>query len=232
MADTLPPAAPSVRISRLNRSYKNAHLQNVDVLVDFDLELRDGESLAITGPSGSGKSTLLHILGTLDRPDSGEVEIAGQRPFELADDALAAFRHRHVGFVFQEHFLLPQYSVLENVLLPTLVTRREAGTAERARRLLERVGLGGRLEHRPTELSGGERQRVAFARALINQPRLLLCDEPTGSLDPKTAKQVADLLFELHQAENTTLVVVTHSLELASRFPRRIEIQDGRCSPI
>jgi lipoprotein-releasing system ATP-binding protein len=221
----------TVRLSRVSRSYRNAHLQKVDVLVDFDLELEAGESLAITGPSGSGKSTLLHILGTLDRPDSGEVEIAGQRPFELDDDALAAFRHRHIGFVFQEHFLLPQYSVLENVLLPTLVARREAGTADRARRLLDRVGLSGRLEHRPAELSGGERQRVAFARALVGQPQLLLCDEPTGSLDPKTARQVADLLFELHQAENTTLVVVTHSLELAARFPRRIEIQDGKCSP-
>jgi lipoprotein-releasing system ATP-binding protein len=221
----------AVRLNRVSRSYRNAHLQKVDVLVDFDLELEAGESLAITGPSGSGKSTLLHILGTLDRPDSGEVEIAGKRPFELDDDDLAAFRHRHIGFVFQEHFLLPQYSVLENVLLPTLVARREAGTADRARRLLDRVGLAGRLEHRPAELSGGERQRVAFARALVGQPQLLLCDEPTGSLDPKTARQVADLLFELHQAENTTLVVVTHSLELAARFPRRIEIQDGKCSP-
>ena len=222
----------SVRIRELTKSYTNAHLQKVEVLSSFDLDLFRGDQLAITGPSGSGKSTLLHILGTLDRPDTGEVEIAGQHPFALDDDALAAFRHRHIGFVFQDHFLLPQYSVLENVLLPTLVERRQAGTSERARLLLDRVGLGHRLDHRPAELSGGERQRVAFARALIQQPELLLCDEPTGSLDPKTARQIADLLFEVHQAEKTTLVVVTHSLELAARFPRRIEIKDGRCSTI
>lgn len=225
-------ASLAVSVRHLQRSYRNAHLQKVDVLVDCSLELRRGELLAITGPSGSGKSTLLHILGTLDRPDSGEVEIAGQRPFELDDDALAAFRHRHVGFLFQDHFLLPQYSVLENVLLPTLAGRPTASAAERARRLLERVGLGQRLDHRPAELSGGERQRVAIARALICAPGLLLCDEPTGSLDPKTARQIADLLFEVQEAEGATLVVVTHSQELAARFPRRIEIQDGRCSPI
>ena len=224
--------APSVRISRLDKSYRNAHLEQVQVLSGFDLVLQPGDSLAVTGPSGSGKSTLLHILGTLDRPDSGEVEIAGGRPFELGDDQLAAFRHRHIGFVFQEHFLLPQYSVLENVLLPTLIGRQAEGAAERARQLLERVGLGKRLDHRPAELSGGERQRVAVARALVNDPELLLCDEPTGSLDPKTARQIAELLFEIHQAERKTLVVVTHSQELASRFPRRIEIQDGRCSVI
>lgn len=235
MQDTPAPSdsrVASVRIRELTKSYQNAHLQKVEVLTRFELDLYRGDQLAITGPSGSGKSTLLHILGTLDRPDSGEVEIAGQRPFVLDDDALAAFRHRHIGFVFQDHFLLPQYSVLENVLLPTLVERRQAGTSDRARQLLDRVGLGHRLDHRPAELSGGERQRVAFARALIQQPELLLCDEPTGSLDPKTARQIADLLFEVHEAEKTTLVVVTHSLELAARFPRRIEIKDGRCSTI
>lgn len=232
-ADISAPAAPSVRLERLAKSYTNAHLQKVEVLSGFDLTLHPGDSLAITGPSGSGKSTLLHILGTLDRPDAGEVEIAGEKPFALGDDALAAFRHRHIGFVFQEHFLLPQYSVLENVLLPTLARgdgRGGAGTAERARQLLDRVGLGHRLDHRPAELSGGERQRVAVARALINRPQLLLCDEPTGSLDPKTARQIAELLFEIHGSERTTLVVVTHSQELAARFPRRIEIEDGRCS--
>lgn len=223
---------PSARIRHLSKSFQNAHLQKVEVLTDFDLELQKGDQLAITGPSGSGKSTLLQILGTLDRPDAGEVEIAGERPFDLEDDALAAFRHRNIGFVFQEHFLLPQYSVLENVLLPTLVSQRKAGTADRARELLGRVGLSQRLDHRPAELSGGERQRVAFARALINQPQLLLCDEPTGSLDPKTARQIADLLFEVQKAEQTTLVVVTHSVELAARFPRQIEIRDGRCSRI
>ena len=232
MQDSKASATPSVRLTHLGKSYRNAHLEQVEVLADFNLELHVSDRLAITGPSGSGKSTLLHILGTLDRPDSGEVELVGERPFELDEDALAAFRHRHIGFVFQEHFLLPQYSVLENVLLPTLVAPGRPGAAERARELLARVGLSNRIEHRPAELSGGERQRVAVARALINQPELLLCDEPTGSLDPKTARQIADLLFEIHQAEKATLVVVTHSMELAGLFPHRIEIKDGRCSPI
>src|SRR5262245_61548852 len=158
----------------------------LSVLRDVDLDLGRGDALAVMGPSGSGKSTLLHILGTLDTPTRGTVRLDGQDPFALPERALADFRNRHVGFVFQDHHLLPQCSVLENVLIPTLVGRHDGEAPARARRLLERVGLGDRLEHRPAELSGGERQRVAVARALIHKPALLLADEPTGNLDRHT----------------------------------------------
>ena len=202
----------------------------VEVLRGVSLEMARGEALAIMGPSGSGKSTLLHVIGTLDHPTSGSVEIAGRRPHELDEPALAAFRNGSVGFVFQDHHLLPQYSVLENVLLPTLASSpRSKGKEQRARELLERVELSHRLDHRPAELSGGERQRVAVARALINGPRLLLCDEPTGSLDRATADTVAALLFDLHRQEGNVLIVVTHSQELAERFERRCELREGRC---
>jgi len=203
----------------------------VEVLRGVSFDIARGHSLAILGPSGSGKSTLLHLIGTLDRPSAGRVEIDGSEPHALPERELARFRNRAIGFVFQEHHLLPQYSVLENVLVPTLAfaADRQRGEA-RARELLERVGLSHRLDHRPAELSGGERQRAAVARALINNPGLLLCDEPTGSLDGATANQVADLLFELHRAEGNLLIVVTHSLELAERCERRLKLQDGRCS--
>lgn len=206
----------------------------VEVLRGADLELDRGESAAITGPSGSGKSTLLQIIGTLDEPTSGGVTIGDVEPFSLDADALARFRNREVGFIFQDHHLLPQYSVIENVLIPTLAfpdADADVGPSrrERALDLLDRVGLSHRLEHRPAELSGGERQRVAVARSLINAPALLLCDEPTGSLDFKSADAVADLLLEMHAAENTVLIVVTHSLELADRFARRVDLQEGRC---
>jgi lipoprotein-releasing system ATP-binding protein len=199
------------------------------VLHDINLELPRGESLAVTGPSGSGKSTLLHILGTLDTPTSGSVRLDGTDPFALPEPKLAAFRNRNIGFVFQDHHLLPQLTVLENVLVPGLVNAdRKPGESEGwARQLLERVGLGGRLEHRPAELSGGERQRVAVARALIHHPVLLLADEPTGNLDRRTAQQVGELLIDLHKQEQTVLVVVTHSTELASLFPRRMEMNEG-----
>jgi lipoprotein-releasing system ATP-binding protein len=207
----------------------------VVVLRGASLELAPGEALAITGPSGSGKSTLLHLIGTLDRPTSGTIEISGTDPFRLPEPELARFRNRRIGFVFQDAHLLPQYTVLENVLVPTVAFPDkgvDAKAAEaRAVELLERVGLGHRLRHRPAELSGGERQRAAVARALINRPGLLLCDEPTGSLDRAAAGAVADLLFELHAAERTVLIVVTHSLELAARFPRRCELVEGRCVP-
>lgn len=202
----------------------------VEVLRGVSFRLEAGEGAAVTGPSGSGKSTLLHLLGTLDRPTSGSIEIGGRDPFALPEGELARFRNRVVGFVFQDHHLLPQYSLLENVLLPVLAFPGEGeGGEARARELLARVGLGHRLEHRPAELSGGERQRAAVARALINRPALLLCDEPTGNLDRKTAATVADLLFELHREARAILVVVTHSLELAGRFPRRFELVEGRC---
>ena len=200
--------------------------QPLPVLDGVDLELEAGRSLAVTGPSGSGKSTLLHILGTLDEPTGGGVEIGGRDPFSLAEPELARFRNEVIGFVFQDHHLLPQYSALENVLIPALAFGRpDAARQRRARELLERVGLGDRADHRRATLSGGECQRVAVARALINAPRLLLCDEPTGNLDRATAESVADLLFALHGEEGNILVVVTHSEELAARCERRIELK-------
>jgi lipoprotein-releasing system ATP-binding protein len=211
----------------------------VDVLRDVSLEVGRGQSIAITGPSGSGKSTLLHVIGTLDPPSSGTVTIDGDDPFTLSEPDLARFRNRVVGFVFQQYHLLPQYSVLENVLIPTQAFRDANDDAEeRARSLLERVGLGDRLDHRPAELSGGEQQRTAIARALINRPALLLCDEPTGNLDHSTASTAASLLFDLHQdphldpqqAERMTLVVATHSVELARACERHFELRDGTCA--
>ena len=200
--------------------------QPLRVLDGVGLELEAGQSLAVTGPSGSGKSTLLHILGTLDEPSGGAVEIGGRDPFSLAEPELARFRNEVIGFVFQDHHLLPQYSALENVLIPALAFGRpDAAAQRRARELLERVGLGERADHRRAALSGGECQRVAVARALINAPRLLLCDEPTGNLDRATAESVADLLFALHGEEGNILVVVTHSEELAARCERRIELK-------
>jgi lipoprotein-releasing system ATP-binding protein len=192
------------------------------------LDLDHGQALAIMGPSGAGKSTLLNVLGTLDRPTSGTVLFAERNPFTLPEPELAAFRNRQVGFVFQDHWLLPQCTVLENVLLPTLVTGCGAAQRDLARTLLERVGLGHRLNHHPAELSGGERQRVAVARALINQPSLVLADEPTGNLDSTNAEVVGSLLLELCQAQHAALIVVTHSHELAARFPLRQVMRDGQ----
>lgn len=192
--------------------------------------MKGAESLAVTGPSGSGKSTLLHCVGTLTHPSSGSVEIDARNPFDLPEPELARFRNRRIGFVFQDPYLLPQYSLLENVLIPAMAYSSEAdGATERAMELIRNVRLEHRLHHRPAELSGGERQRAAVARALMNRPALLLCDEPTGSLDRSTAQVVADLLFELHRAEENILIVVTHSLELASRFPTSMELREGRC---
>jgi lipoprotein-releasing system ATP-binding protein len=222
--------APRVHAKTLTKSFRLGD-REVPVLTGVDLDLDDGDALAVTGPSGSGKSTLLHILGTLDTADGGRLLLDGTDPSTLAERDLARFRNRTVGFVFQDHHLLPQYSVLENVLLPALAfpDGRE-GADERARELLRRVGLAERLDHRPAALSGGERQRAAVARALVNRPRLLLCDEPTGSLDPATAERVADLLFELHEGDpERVLVVVTHSEALAGRFPRRCRLREGRC---
>ena len=202
------------------------------VLSGISLKLSRGEAAAVMGPSGSGKSTLLHIIGALDTPTSGTVTLDGDNPFELDEKALAAFRNQKVGFVFQDHCLLPQCSVLENVLTPTLVSRSGDDRAERARMLLDQVGLGERLDHRPAELSGGEKQRVALARALINDPVLLLCDEPTGNLDRKASEVVASMLLELHDRQNTILIVVTHSIELASKLPLSFELieqQLARC---
>jgi lipoprotein-releasing system ATP-binding protein len=202
------------------------------VLSGVSLSLEPGEALAVMGPSGSGKSTLLNILGTLDAPTRGMVAVDGVNPFALPEPELAAFRNRHVGFVFQDHHLLPQCTVLENVLVPTLVADGDRAAFEtEARRLLDRVGLSGRLDHRPAELSGGERQRAAIARALVRRPKLLLADEPTGNLDRKSAQGVGELLTELHRQAGATLLVVTHSPELAKLFPRRAEMNDGRLEP-
>jgi lipoprotein-releasing system ATP-binding protein len=202
------------------------------VLSGVSFSLVRGDSLAILGPSGSGKSTLLSILGTLELPTSGSVRLAGQDPFALDEAALAAFRSRQVGFVFQDHHLLPQCTVLENVLVPFLA--EGSATSEdqqRATELLRRVGLAERLTHRPAELSGGERQRVAIARALVREPALLLADEPTGNLDRTTAESITRLLLELQAERNAILVVVTHSSALAAAVQDRMELDAGRLVP-
>lgn len=198
------------------------------VLSGISLSLKRGDAVAIMGPSGSGKSTLLYILGALELPTAGTVTLDGRNPYQLAEKELAAFRNHSIGFIFQDHCLLPQCSVLENVLIPTLVANDHAGYTARARELLHQVGLSDRLDHRPAELSGGEKQRVALARAMIRKPLLLLCDEPTGNLDRASAGNVASLLKDLHRQQQTILIVVTHSAELASNFSIRFELVDGR----
>jgi len=198
----------------------------LSIVSDVSLTLSRGDAVSIMGPSGSGKSTLLYMMGALEPPSRGTITLNGQNPFQLDEKALAAFRNKEIGFVFQDHCLLPQCSVIENVLTPTLVSANSADSENRARTLLEQVGLGDRLVHRPAKLSGGEKQRVSLARALITKPQLLLCDEPTGNLDHKSADVVASLLLELHRLQETILVVVTHSAELAARFPSRFELTD------
>ena len=214
-----------LKVSNLSKDFGS-----VQVLRNISFSFAGGVSVAITGPSGSGKSTLLHIVGTLEKPTAGQVEINNTDPFTLSEPELARYRNAVIGFVFQEHHLLPQYSVLENVLVPTLAFKQQSDATQRAHELLKRVGLTHRISHRPAELSGGERQRVAIARALINQPRILLCDEPTGNLDTATSEIIANLLFELHRVEQNILIVVTHNLELASRFQQRLQLTDGTCS--
>jgi lipoprotein-releasing system ATP-binding protein len=203
---------------------------SVEVLRGVNLQIATGESVAITGPSGSGKSTVLNIVGALDRADSGEVLIEGRDVEKLGDADAAAYRNQTVGFVFQLHNLLPQCTVLENVLIPTLANgaRSSKDLTARAESLIEAVGLKHRLDHRPGQLSGGERQRVAVARALINQPKLLLADEPTGSLDRISAAKLVDLLFELNQSQGVTLVMVTHAPDLAKRMARTVNLLDGK----
>jgi len=198
----------------------------LSVLSGVSLTLSPGEAAAITGPSGSGKSSLLYILGALEPPSSGTVTLGGRDPFTLSAEGLARFRNAEIGFVFQDHCLLPQCSVLENVLIPTLVGETGEDDLARARSLVEQVGLGDRIDHRPGELSGGEKQRVAVARALVRQPKLVLCDEPTGNLDQASASKVASLLFDLHLRQQNMLIVVTHSDRLASQFSMRFEIND------
>jgi len=196
------------------------------IVSDVSLSLPRGSAVSIMGPSGSGKSTLLYLVGALEPPSSGTITLNGENPFALNPKQLAAFRNQQIGFIFQDHCLLPQCSVIENVLTPTLVATPNGDAPGRAAELLEHVGLGERLDHRPAQLSGGEKQRVALARALIMKPKLLLCDEPTGNLDQKSAQVVADLLLDTHRKSQTILIVVTHSAELAARFPQRFELKN------
>lgn len=250
-------SAPLLALNRVSKRYESPGSgPGLAVLNEVSLEVAPGESLAIVGPSGSGKSTLLQIIGTLDRPTQGEVLLNGRELSQLDELQLAQVRNRQIGFVFQFHYLLPQCTVLENVLVPTLAFRgrsRRGGdvssprstpvkngdedvptpmgaesAAARAARLLARVGLSERLDHHPGQLSGGERQRVAVVRALINQPQLLLADEPTGSLDQSSAQQLGQLLLELNREEQVTLIVVTHARELAAKMGRVLELREGR----
>jgi lipoprotein-releasing system ATP-binding protein len=215
-----------LKVENVSKEYPTPR-GSLKILSQVSLSLARGDAVSIMGPSGSGKSTLLYLMGALEPPTSGTVTLDEQNPFHLKEKELAAFRNKEIGFIFQDHCLLPQCSVLENVLTPTLVSAsRDGDPTQRARALLEQVGLGDRLDHRPAKLSGGEKQRVALARALITRPQLLLCDEPTGNLDHKAAGVVASLLFELHRQQQTILVVVTHSAELAGRFPLRYELTD------
>jgi lipoprotein-releasing system ATP-binding protein len=220
-----------LEVSNLSKSYPTPR-GALDILSDVSLTLKRGDAVSIMGPSGSGKSTLLYVVGALEPPSAGTVTLDGQNPFRLKERELAAFRNKEIGFVFQDHCLLPQCTVLENVLTPTLVAPPNGDDAGRALSLLEEVGLADRLTHRPAELSGGEKQRVALARALIRKPLLLLCDEPTGNLDQASAERVASLLLELHRKQETILVVVTHSAELAARFPTRFKMVDKRLEKI
>jgi lipoprotein-releasing system ATP-binding protein len=200
------------------------------IVSDVSLTLPPGSAVSIMGPSGSGKSTLLYMLGALEPPSRGTVTLKGQNPFLLNAKQLAAFRNQEIGFVFQDHCLLPQCSVIENVLTPTMISTAN-GASQRATELLKHVGLAERLHHRPAQLSGGEKQRVALARALIMKPQLLLCDEPTGNLDQKSAEVVAELLLDIHRDAEAILIVVTHSKELAARFPHRFELKNQHLEP-
>jgi lipoprotein-releasing system ATP-binding protein len=204
----------------------------LEVLRDVSIQMEHGDAVSIMGPSGSGKSTFLYILGGLDAPTAGTVSLDGENPYAMDEARQAAFRNRKVGFLFQDHCLLPQLSVMENVLAPVLVDGPPKPEAlKRAADLIGQVGLSPRAHHRPGELSGGEKQRAALARALIRQPALLLCDEPTGNLDHASAETVASLLVDLHRIHGTMLVVVTHSADLAGRFPRRLEMHEATLRP-
>lgn len=225
------PAAPLLELESVTKSYPAASGDApLVILQDASLEVARGESVAILGPSGAGKSTILNLLGGLDRPDRGRVCFDGRDIGALSEPDLARFRNRSVGFVFQQHHLLPHATVLENVLVPALADGGPVPDAvvQRARRLLERVGVAGRMEQLPGRLSGGERQRVALVRALVNEPAAILADEPTGALDTATATEVARLLLELNRETGVTLLVVTHSADLAARCGRRLALRDGR----
>lgn len=219
-----------LRVQKVSKEYPTP-AGPLSIVKDVSLELPKGSAVSIMGPSGSGKSTLLYMLGALEPPTSGTITLDDENPFLLDAKKLAAFRNQRIGFVFQDHCLLPQCSVIENVLTPTLVAAVNGAVDQRARDLLEHVGLAERITHLPSQLSGGEKQRVALARALIMKPRLLLCDEPTGNLDQKSAHVVADMLLDIHREANTILIVVTHSADLAARFPRRFELRNQHLEP-
>ena len=226
-------SAPLLRLIEISKSYQpGTGVEPLKVLSGITLEISEGESVAIIGPSGSGKSTLLNIIGTLDKPTGGKVYLQGEDLSAHNDEKLAEIRNRQIGFIFQAHHLLPQCTVLENVLVPTLASKDKTqfrnGAKERGIQLLQRVGLGDRLSHRPGQLSGGERQRVAVVRALINRPKLLLADEPTGALDRISAQHLAQILIDLNREEGVTLILVTHALDLAEKMQRRFELNDGR----
>lgn len=222
--------APLLELDNVTKQYDTLPEPTV-VLKGVDLRVCAGETIAVAGPSGCGKSTLLNLIGALDRPTSGRVTFKDLNVPELREADAARFRNREIGFVFQRHHLLPQCSVLENVLVPTLLSPATTGIRDRALELLERVGLSNRVDRRPAQLSGGERQRVAVVRALINAPSLLLADEPTGSLNEEGAKTLADLLLELNREQGMALIVVTHSLDVARRLGRVLELRDGALVP-
>ena len=220
-----------LEVTNLSKDYPTPQ-GALQILSNVSLKLSRGDAVSIMGPSGSGKSTLLYIIGALEPPTSGTVALDEKNPFQLDAKQLAAFRNKNTGFVFQDHCLLPQLTVLENVLTPTLVAESGEDYTARAKELLDQVGLSQRLTHRPAELSGGEKQRVALARALIMNPLLLLCDEPTGNLDHKSAETVAELLLALHKKQQTILIVITHSAELAAKFPTQFEMSEQNLKTI
>lgn len=218
-----------LRADNIKKRYTISGRQPLEVLKGVSLEIKPGETIAVIGPSGAGKSTLLHILGGLDRPDEGEVYYGGEKIFDYSDDRLARFRNKEIGFVFQFHHLLPEFTALENVLLPGLIDGRSYSQSEkRAKELLALVGLEERMDHFPSELSGGEQQRVAVARALLNSPKIVFADEPSGNLDREGGTRLHDLLWKLNEEFNVTLFLVTHNMELANRADRIIRLVDGK----
>ncbi|MFA5326978.1 MAG: ABC transporter ATP-binding protein [Prolixibacteraceae bacterium] len=220
-----------LKLNQISKSYSSGKNTSGRVILDqLDLEVKGGERIAIVGPSGSGKTTLLNLIGTLDRPDSGKIGFENQDLSAFNDQQLAQFRNEKIGFVFQMHHLLPQLTLIENILLPTLTDKKLQGkvTLDRAQKIIERMGLAEVAHQKPSELSGGECQRTAVARALINQPKLILADEPTGALDQKSSGILADLLVELNHEEGVTLIVVTHSMELAKKMERVYKLENGK----
>lgn len=222
---------PLIRAEGLSKSYQTGETL-LEVLRDIHFSISPGETTAVVGVSGVGKSTLLHILGTIDRPTSGRVYVEERDPFALSSADLARFRNEAIGFVFQFHHLLPEFTTLENVMMPVLIRRLSRQVAkERAETLLEEVGMAHRLRHRVGQLSGGETQRVAIARALVMDPRILLADEPTGNLDPRTAATVQDLLLDLNQRKNLTILMATHNEKMAEGMGRQLHLVDGKLNP-